>query len=425
MKKTSYLIMMVFFTLLTLSCKEDEKMNPTASFMVTIQNVSEGKDYFNAGASDAIPPGGSYSFSFQAGKGHYLSFATMFVQSNDLFYAPDENGIALYNDSGDPVTGNVTSMVYLWDAGTEVNQEPGVGTDQAPRQASPDTGMDENGNVVLITDVNDGFVYPSNDEVISVILEHDGGTMFTATIYNVSDAGSFQTPLAPGSWVVHGTDQPIFTMGNAASGGLEDLAEDGVNSTLSDDYIQNSGFVSPFAPGVWAVHSMTNPVYTIGLIASAELEALAEDGDPSGFVNSLNGVDGVKSFDVFTTPMGSGSPAPIFPNEQYSFEFEAQPGDKLTFATMLVQSNDLFVGAEIDLFQNGPAVSGDITSQFMLFDAMTEKNEFPGAGNYQAPRQTGPDSGESESGMVDLVNDNFVYPAVSDMLKISISSNQY
>ena len=33
-----------------------------------------------------IMPDNEMSFSFNAGKGHYLSFATMFVQSNDLFY---------------------------------------------------------------------------------------------------------------------------------------------------------------------------------------------------------------------------------------------------------------------------------------------------------------------------------------------------
>lgn len=424
MNNKIYLYVAVFLILFSVSCKEDEEMNPNASFTVTIQNVSEGKTFFNAGNSEAVPPGGSYSFSFHAGKGHFLSFATMFAQSNDLFYAPDESGIELYDGSGNPLTGDITSMVYLWDAGTEVNQEPGVGSDQAPRQSGPDTGTDENGEVMKITDVNDGFMYPANSEVLNVMLEHDGGTMFTVTIQNISDMHGFQTPLAPGSWVVHGSGQPLFTIGSAASAGLEDLAEDGVSSTLSDDFALNSGFVTPFAPGVWAVFNMENPVYMIGQQATAELEALAEDGDPSGYVNSLSGISSVRSYDVFTTPMGAGSPAPIFPNEQYSFEFDAQPGDKLSFATMMVQSNDLFAGAEVDLFPGGAPLSGDITSQIRLYDAMTEVNEFPGAGNDQAPRQTGANTGASENGMVNIVSDAFQYPAISDMLRISISSNQ-
>jgi len=421
MKKTSYLAMAVFFGLVLISCKEDEKIDPMATFTVTIQNVFESKEYFSSGALEAVPPGESYSFSFQGGKGHYLSFATMFAQSNDLFYAPDESGLALYSDTGDPVTGDVTNMLYLWDAGTEVNQEPGVGADQAPRQSDPDTGMDENGTVRLLTEVDDGFSYPAIGDVISVMLEHDGKTMFTVTIKNVSNTGSFQTPLAPGSWVIHGSGNPIFTSGNSASDGLEDLAEDGSNSILINALEQNSGYVSPFAPGVWAIQNMGNPIYSIGQKASSDLEMLAEDGDPSGFLSSLTGLKDVEMYDVFTMPDGSSGPAPIFPSEQYSFQFEANPGNKLSLATMLVQSNDIFAGLEIDLFQNGSPISGDVSNQLILLDAMSEINEYPGAGNYQAPRQSGPDMGEMENGIVDEVDDSFSYPMLSDMLKVSIS----
>jgi len=38
---------------------------------------------------------------------------------------------------GNPRTGDVTADVQLWDAGTEVNMEPGVGADQPPRQSAP------------------------------------------------------------------------------------------------------------------------------------------------------------------------------------------------------------------------------------------------------------------------------------------------
>ena len=56
----------------------------------------------------------------------------------------------------------------LWDAGTEVNEEPGVGLNQAPRQAGPNTGMTENGIVKM---VNDGYTYPAVSEVIRVTIE--------------------------------------------------------------------------------------------------------------------------------------------------------------------------------------------------------------------------------------------------------------
>ena len=64
----------------------------------------------------------------------------------------------------------MTRALTLWDAGTEVNQEPGVGADQAPRQKAPDTGAAENGTVRLLTDVKDGFTYPAAGDVLKVTI---------------------------------------------------------------------------------------------------------------------------------------------------------------------------------------------------------------------------------------------------------------
>ena len=404
--KNLFLIVTVIGLLTFASChKGVDRPGPTGSFKVTIENVFEGKDYFVSGTTGGLGPGQSASVTFNAGKGHYLSFATMFVQSNDLFYAPAADGLALYDASGVAVTGDVTDMIDLWDAGTEVNEEPGTGPNQAPRQTGPNTGMDENGNVML---VNDAYTYPDNENVIMVSLAHDGNTEFTLTIKNVSDAGSFQTPLAPGVWVIHGSGQmPLFSNGQMASDGLEDLAEDGDNTILASELEDNSGYVSPFAPGAFAVGH--ERIFKDGKPSSDELESLAEDGDPSGFMN------------VFTTPVGAGFPAPIFPGESYEFTFEAHRGDKLSFATMLVQSNDLFVGHEgIRLFPDGRPINANITRILTLWDAGTEVNEYPGAGNNQAPRQTGPNTGMDESGDVHEVNDDYNYPALDQMIKVTI-----
>jgi hypothetical protein len=75
-----------------------------------------------------------------------LSMITMFGQSNDWFYAPEKQGIDLF-ENGKPVNGDITSKFVLWDAGTEVDQEPGIGADQAPRQKAANTGTAENGKV--------------------------------------------------------------------------------------------------------------------------------------------------------------------------------------------------------------------------------------------------------------------------------------
>ena len=114
-----------------------------------------------------LMPGDSYTFEVEAGHDHNLTLATMFVQSNDLFYAPEPSGISLFED-GDPLSGDVTDELVLWDAGTEQNQEPGVGADQAPRQDGTDTGPEEMANVRPIENVMDEYEYPDTSEVVEV-----------------------------------------------------------------------------------------------------------------------------------------------------------------------------------------------------------------------------------------------------------------
>jgi hypothetical protein len=59
--------------------------------------------------------------------------------------------------------------VQLWDAGSEVNEEPGVGPNQAPRQPAPNTGDPDPDNTVRLVD--DGFTYPTVTELVKVTIE--------------------------------------------------------------------------------------------------------------------------------------------------------------------------------------------------------------------------------------------------------------
>jgi len=93
----------------------------------------------------------------------------MYVQSNDFFYAFAPEGVALYDSNDMPISGDVTSEVVLWDAGTEVDEEPGVGLNQIIRSA-PDTGPDEGGTIVEVQGQDDGFTYPPTNEIIRVTI---------------------------------------------------------------------------------------------------------------------------------------------------------------------------------------------------------------------------------------------------------------
>jgi hypothetical protein len=117
-----------------------------------------------ANAPGPLTPGAIYEFTFTATPGMKLSFTMMFGQSNDLFYAPD-TAIALFDAKGQPLSGDITSRLVLWDAGTEVNQEPGIGPDQAPRQKAPNTGQSES---QVVAPVHDKFTYPKTSEVLRV-----------------------------------------------------------------------------------------------------------------------------------------------------------------------------------------------------------------------------------------------------------------
>jgi hypothetical protein len=121
-----------------------------------------------------IAPGGAFEFDVEARPGHRLSLASMFVPSNDVFVAPGASGITLWPADGDPVEGDVTAGVDLWDAGTEPNQPPGRGADQAPAQERPDQGDDEDEVVRRLDDVDDGHEYPAASDVVRVTLTPHG-----------------------------------------------------------------------------------------------------------------------------------------------------------------------------------------------------------------------------------------------------------
>ncbi len=341
---------------------------------------------FNTPQGAAMPgpllPGGVYEFSFNAGTGSSVSFATMFVPSNDLFFGPDEQGIALFDAAGQPVAGDLTGEIMLWDSGTEENEEPGVGPNQVQRQSGPNTGPADSDNTVRL--VNDGFTYPEVSDVIQVVITAKPVTPFWVRIENVSEAGTLQP------------------------------------SDGSQQFV-------PLSPGVWAVHQATAPLFNAGQPDRGDgLEAIAEDGSPGQLAENLVGQTGINSSDLFNTPDGAAGPGPLLPGDAYEFTIYAAPGAYFSVATMFIPSNDLFLAPAaqgIPLFKSGdqPA-GGNFTSYLDLWDAGTEENEEPGVGPNQAQRQTGPDTGPLDpDNRVRLVNDGFTYPDVADVIRLTIN----
>ncbi len=337
-----------------------------------------------AGAESPGPllPANSYEFTVFASEGMNLSFATMFVPSNDLFYAPDENGIPLFDETGMPKAGDATQYLMLWDAGTEENEEPGVGANQAQRQVGPNTGPTDSNSLVRLVD--DSFTYPNLDDVIRLTITPLQTFDFILRVENVSTG----TTLQP-----------------------------------SDGSMQ----AVPLAPGAWAVHTGAAPIFTTGEADRGEgLEAISEDGSPAMLAGNLAGSSGIIASGVFSVPEGAEGPAPIGPGGAYEFTFSAFWGAKVSLATMFIPSNDLFFSPDeqgVDLFDaQGMPIAGDITQSFSLWDAGTEENEEPGVGPNQAQRQSGANTGPADSNtLVRMVSDAFTYPATEAVIRVTIN----
>ncbi|RKH66104.1 hypothetical protein D7X55_02770 [Corallococcus sp. AB049A] len=409
--------------LLTLSaCGSGDDDASARRFLVRIENVAPFQNLksgrFDTRVSGTSPgplaPGDTYEFSFTAGLNHRLSFASMFGASNDWFFGTEPRGLPLYSADGQPVTGDITSQVILWDAGTEVDEEPAVGAHTGPKQATATDGpgtKDFNSNVrrvgtrpVLST--GQTFNLPPLASMIRVQLAHDAAThRFTVRISNVSDDGvTLSTSegikpvrIAPGVWVVGAGNEPLFTEGQPDRGqGLEALAETGDVTALHTWLTPLNGVATPLSPVIIAVHNASAPLFTEGAPdRGLGLEALAETGDPSQLANAfaLKPPTGVSVSGTFNTPVDASAPGPLLPGHAYEFTVTARPADRLSFATMFGQSNDWFFGTDeqgIALFdKDNTPVTGDLTSKVYLWDVGTELDEEPAVGPHQgAPTWT-------------------------------------
>ena len=199
------------------------------------------------------------------------------------------------------------------------------------------------------------------------------------------------------------------------------------NTTKPDAFTASNGvkWSLAYSPGTAIVHTEKAPIFTAGEKDRGKgLEAQSEDGDPSMLAKSLKGAKGIKSVAVFNTPVGAKGPGPITPGAAYETTFSAMPGDRLSLTLMMGQSNDWFYApseAGIELFKDGKAISGDIASQIILWDAGTEVDQEAGIGADQGPRQKAPNTGKAENGVVHKVQDGKSYSQATGVMRVTIT----
>jgi cytochrome c1 len=423
------------------ACGDDDMSSPDAAppattFAVRVENVAPWTVLKSALASTKIVPspgplgpGEAYEITFTAGKGHRLSFAAMLGESNDWFFGPGPDGIALYDAAGAPVSGDVTAQVALWDAGTEIDQEPSVGDATGPRQSAPDAGAADPDTAVrelpVAITLTGGatFTRPATEAMIRATVTPGADRQFTLRIENVSTATTLVTStgeraihISPTVWALHTRPAPLFTVGQPDRGqGLELVAESGRGADLAASLA--TGTPTAISPGVYVVHRDPAPLFTAGVAdAGRGLERIAEDGNPTDLAAAVAaafpGASG-----VFTTPTGAAAAGPATPGNAYTFEVTAEPGDRLSLVTMFGWSNDWVFATHPDgiaLFAaDGTPASGDLSAELGIYDAGTEVDQELAIGPDTAPQQAAPDTGAADA--MDLVRavsaDRYPVPA--------------
>jgi hypothetical protein len=153
----------------------EEGMTDVKVSSITNSTLYTDHGEFSApGGADNMPTigaGESITFTFEASPGQQLQMMTMFGNSNDWFYAFGNGGLDLFNN-GDPIDGNITSEIVLYDAGTELDEAPGLGLTQKPDHPTTiDVGADDPVTTIKEAIVRHvGFVIPATSNVMRVTI---------------------------------------------------------------------------------------------------------------------------------------------------------------------------------------------------------------------------------------------------------------
>ncbi|WP_143305096.1 spondin domain-containing protein [Chitinophaga vietnamensis] len=405
------------------SCKDDNTMMPPdMPYTFKVDNVQQVQPFVETGTfkgegtPPVIRPGQSVSVTFSAGKGQAVSFATMYGWSNDLFFAPANPGIALYDASGNPVEGDVSSQIRLWDNGSKINQMPGA--------SNPHNSADQNGVVMEVNGTDaQGFSYLPASKLVNASLKYNQNSTFTLTITNVSGGTANETPISPGVWVISNflggallNKTPLYTAGQPTANGLQPLAEKGDNSVLAAYLNAHTQVATGLSPVVVVVYNGNNkPIFTQGAVDPGNgLADLSQEGNQTNLVGNLKKAAGVKYVYVL-----SPSDKPVTPGNNAQVQIQAAAGDKIAFATMFGSSNNWFFA--FDDMGVPASSSGDLTGNVKLWNDGTEIDEYPGAGNHQP--QFNPGAKNPTSKPVAEV-DRTMYatlPGVKDVIRVTLS----
>ncbi len=185
----------------------------------------------------------------------------------------------------------------------------------------------------------------------------------------------------------------------------------------------------PLSPPAVAVFTGDDPMFTEGQMANLGTARIAEDGFPDEMLAILTAATNVKQSGAAPSPGGPDNGPALFARESVTITLEAEPGDKLQFETMFVQSNDwfyAFTGGGIDLFNGDTPLSGDLTGRLEVYDAGTEQDTAPGTGPDQKPVQdpTATNVGPDEDVNIQTARQrhpSFTVPANNAVIRVTLT----
>ena len=384
--------------------------------------ASGGVNEAVATSGGPIAPGESRSVEFSASSFNdltqYLSFASMFIPSNDAFIGNDDpQAIDLFDDTGDLITREGSSAIVItgddvYDAGTEVNDEIPENT-AALAQSAPNTGVTEGG----VISQHPGFIGSERlGGTAGNILTARPNADFTVA---AAEVARIEITEDDGDDLIFGGDGADKLTGGAGNDSLfGGFGRDMLAGGAGDDFINGGGQITVtitnlqeangglLTPTVFTTANGFYDIFDVGSAASANVERLAEDGTTGPRIDAALASGGVN--EAIATSGG-----PIAPGESRSVVLNASSINNLTqylsFTSMFIPSNDAFIGNDdpqaIDLFNDdGSLISRVGGSAFIVtgddvYDAGTEVNdEIPE--NTAALAQSAPDTGVTENGVI-------------------------
>ncbi|MBW7881639.1 MAG: spondin domain-containing protein [Caldilineaceae bacterium] len=154
-----------------------------------------------------------------------------------------------------------------------------------------------------------------------------------------------------------------------AAGAGAVYAESDAGTRLYHVVVTNLTTGQPVTPPVLVTHHRLAHVFEVGQPASFGVKEVAENGNVPALVDELNNNPRVSSVAVAV----AGDPPPLLPGQSVSAEIEGAPDAKFfSYISMLICTNDGFTGLDAVRL---PKHIGDTTTFFTdSYDAGTERN---------------------------------------------------